>query len=261
LVALAGSAAIGLLVQMPVGTALAQEATLPQRYFALPVTPELEPRAIELLQAMSDRLTAAETLSFTAVATYESPARTGMTLAYMTRSAVTLQRPDRLRVITPGDGPSSEFYYDGTTMMAYTPDAGLVAVSDAPPSIDDMLQALYGKSATYFPFTDVIVADPYADLADGLQLAFVVGQSIVVGDTLTDIVVIANPTLQAQLWIGAEDRLPRRIQASFFDEFGHFRHVVEFSDWQIDPELPLGTFVSAAAANAPRIPFAPPGEP
>jgi Predicted periplasmic protein (DUF2092) len=121
--------------------------------------------------------------------------------------------------------------------------------------------ALPALSATYFPFADVIVADPYGDLARGLQLAFVVGQSQVVGGTLTDIVAVANQTAQAQIWIGAEDKLPRRIQASFFDEFGLFRHVLELSDWQLDPAIPPGTFASAKAADAKRIPFAPPGTP
>ena len=65
----------------------------------------LEPRAIELLKASSGRLAAARTMSFTAVATYESPSRLGPPLAYTTRSEVPLQRPDKLRVITPGDGP------------------------------------------------------------------------------------------------------------------------------------------------------------
>ena len=72
--------------------------------------PPLEPKALEILKAMSDRLAAAHTLSFTAVATYESPTRIGPALAYTTISGVTLQRPDKLRVITPGDGPASEFY-------------------------------------------------------------------------------------------------------------------------------------------------------
>ena len=82
---------------------------------------EIEPAAMALVKAMTDRLAAAKTMSFTAVATYESPDRTGMPLAYFTQSQVTLQRPDKLRVITPGDGPRTEFYYDGKTVQAYSP--------------------------------------------------------------------------------------------------------------------------------------------
>ena len=35
-----------------------------------------------------------------------------------TISQVTVQRPDKMRVITPGDGPPTEFYYDGKSMIA-----------------------------------------------------------------------------------------------------------------------------------------------
>jgi hypothetical protein len=249
------------------GTAEAQQPTAPVTappppsppVVFLPSQPELEPRAVELLQAMSRRLATARTMSFTAVATYESPARTGQPLAYTTRSEVTLQRPDKLRVITPADGPPSEFYFDGKTMMAYTPGAELVAVADAPPTIDAMLKAAYDLAAIYFPFTDVIVADPYGDIAPGLKLAFVVGQSQVIGGTTTDMVAVANDTTQAQIWIGAEDRLPRMIRATFFNERGNFRHVVELSDWRLDPPVPAGTFASDKAAQAKRIKFAPPG--
>jgi hypothetical protein len=52
-------------------------------------------------------------MRFTAVISYESPSRLGPPLIYTTTSEVTMQRPDKLRVITHGDGPASEFYYDG----------------------------------------------------------------------------------------------------------------------------------------------------
>jgi hypothetical protein len=78
----------------------------------------LEPKAIDLLKAMSGRLAAARSMTFTAAVTYESPSRLGPALVYTTISEVTMQRPDKLRVITPGDGPASEFYYDGKTMAA-----------------------------------------------------------------------------------------------------------------------------------------------
>lgn len=225
----------------------------------LPNKPELEPRAVEILQAMSKKLASAKTLSFTSIATYESPARTGQPLAYLVKSEITLERPNKLRVITPGDGPASEFFYDGKTVMAYTPSADMVAVADAPPTIDAMLDAAFRFAAIYFPFTDVIVSDPWADLSPHLRLAFVVGKSVVVGDTSTDIVAIADDNTQAQIWVGAKDHLPRMIRATFFNEPGNFRHAAVFSDWKIDPKIRPGTFTSEQAAKAKRIPFAPPG--
>src|SRR5262245_19552736 len=132
----------------------------------------LEPKAMDILKAACSRLAAAKAMTFTAVVSYESPSRLGTPLIYTTKTEVSLQRPDKLRVITSGDGPASEFYYDGKVMMAFEPAANLVAVADAPPTIDGALQAAYDSAAIYFPFTDVIVTDPYKDIADGLKLAF-----------------------------------------------------------------------------------------
>src|SRR5271157_4047433 len=128
--------------------------------------PALEPKAIEILKAASNRLAAAHSMTFTADVSYESPTRQGPPLVYVTRSEVTMVRPNKLKVISPGDGPASEFYYDGKVMMAYTPAANLVAVADAPPTIDATLEEAFTKAGIYYPFTDVIVTDPYKDLSD-----------------------------------------------------------------------------------------------
>jgi hypothetical protein len=117
-------------------------------------------------------LTAARTLRFTAVATYESPARTGAPLAYTTRSELTLERPDKLRVLTLGDGPPPEICHDGKTLQAYAPWAHLTAVAEAAASIDATLRQLYHISGTCLPYSDVIVAEPCNDLVGRLPLAF-----------------------------------------------------------------------------------------
>ncbi len=220
--------------------------------------PVLEPRAIEILKASSSRLAAARTMRFTAVASYESPSRPGPALLYTTRSQVTLSRPDKLRVIVTGDGPASEFYYDGKTMMAFSPAENLVAVADAPSTIDAALEAAYQSAGIYFAFTDAIVADPYGDIAQDLELAFYIGQSRVVGGTTTDMVAYASHGVFVQLWIGAGDKLPRMARAVFRKDPLRLRHQVEFSNWTLGGALPAGTFASPRAASAKRMPFAHP---
>jgi hypothetical protein len=219
---------------------------------------ELEPKAMDILKAASSRLAAARTMSFTAVVTYESPSRLGTPLAYTTKSEVTLQRPDKLRVVTLGDGPASEFYYDGKTMTAFSPGENLVAVAEAPPTIDAALKAAYDSAAIYFPFTDVMVTDPYKDLSDGLILAFYIGQSNVVGGTTTDMVAFANDNVFAQIWIGAEDKMPRMIRAVYRTDAARLRHQLELSNWQLDLTVPGDAFASTKAGSAKPMPFAHP---
>ena len=218
----------------------------------------LEAKALAILKASSSRLAAASTMSFTAVASFESPSRLGPPLVYTTRSAVTLQRPDRLRVIQSGDGPASEFYYDGKAMVAFSPAENLIAVAEAPPTIDAALEAAYQGAGIYFPFTDVMVADPYGDIAKGLELAFYIGQSRVVGGVTTDMVAYASHGVFVQIWIGAEDKLPRMARAVFSKDPLALRHLVEFSNWKLGGTAPAGAFKSARAASAKRMPFAHP---
>src|SRR5690606_9944539 len=111
-----------------------------------------------------------------------------------------------------------EFYYDGTRMVAFAPAEDLVAVADAPPTIDGALQAAYTSADVYFPFTDFLVSDPYRAIADGLDLAFYIGRSEVVGGTETDMIALANDRVFVQLWIGVGDALPRRSRAVYLHD-------------------------------------------
>jgi len=188
----------------------------------------------------------------------ENPSRLGPPLVYTTRSDVTLQRPDKLRVITAADGPAHEFYYDGKTMVAFSPAENLVAIADAPPTIDAVLKAAYDSAAIYFPFSDLIVADPYKDLSEGLKYAFYIGQSKVVGGTTTDMVGFANDNVFVQIWIGAEDKLPRMVRAVYRNDPSQLRHQMEISTWQLDLSVPGDAFASAKAGSAMRIKFARP---
>ncbi len=248
--------------QPPAALKVPEPAQPPSKEAAPAVKPMLEPQALDLLKAMSDRLAAAKSMSFTALTTYEHPSRIGPALAYTTLSEVLMERPNKLRVITAGDGPASEFYYDGKTMMAYSPAENLVAIAGAPPTIDAMLKAAFDRAGIYFPFTDVIVADPYKDIAEGgLVHAFYIGQSKVVGGTVTDMVAYADNDVFVQLWIGAEDKLPRLIRAVYRADPQRLRHQMELSHWKLNPPAAAEAFTSSKASAAKRIEFHHPAAP
>jgi hypothetical protein len=221
----------------------------------------LEPRAMELLKATSDRLAAAKTLQFTAVAGYEYPSKLGPPILYSVRYDVVMQRPDRLRILMPGDGPASEFYYDGKQMIAFAPAENLAAFADAPPTVEAALIAAFKTAGIYFPFVDLLAADPYQALTDGAQLAFVVGPSAVVGGVKTDMVVWANPDVFLQIWIGSDDKLPRRIRAIFRNDPLGLRHQLDLFDWKLDAPVAQDFFVATKAQAAGRMPFNAPGPP
>jgi hypothetical protein len=210
---------------------------------------ELEPKALGILKGASDKLAAAKSLSFKAVVSEESPSRLGPPLAYYTVSEVLLERPNKLRVVSPGDGPRSEFYYDGKSMVAYSPAENMVARAPAPGTIDAMLEAAFKTAQIYFPYTDLLVTDPYKGLSEGLRVAFYVGQSDSVGGVKTHIIAYANDHAFVQAWIGVDDRMPRRLQAVFRNDPLQLRHSVNLSDWRLDAAVPAGAFTPPEKAR------------
>ena len=219
----------------------------------------LEPRAVELLKGMSARLAAAGSLSFTAVASYEYPSRLGPPIVYTMRYDVALQRPNQLKIVVPGDGPATEFYWDGKEMVAFAPAENLVAVASAPPTLEGALKQAFDTAAIYFPFTDLLLSDPYAAISPGAVTAFVVGPSAIVGGVKTDMIVWANNDVFLQIWLGAEDKLPRRIRAQFRADPKKLRHDLELSNWQLDGPLAAETFSTAKARAGQPMAFATPG--
>jgi len=217
--------------------------------------PLIEQKAVDILKVSSTRLGAARTMEFTAVVSYENPSVPGPPLVYTTKSEVALKRPDKLRVITPGDGPASEFYYDGKTMTAFSPSENLAAIDKAPPTIDEALEKAYRIAAIYFPFSDIIVSDPYKHIEEGLTLAFYIGRSDVVGGTTTDMVAYETHGAFVQIWIGIKDKLPRMARAVYRNDPAQLRNQVEFSNWRIDGKIPAKAFSSSQAMKALRIPF------
>jgi hypothetical protein len=254
---LLASAGLAVLLTGP-GAGIARAATAVAAVAAPAV--ELEPRALGILKGACDTLAAARSVSFKAVVTEESPSRLGPPLLYSSRYDVVMQRPDKLRILNPGDGPASDFYYDGKSMAAFASKENYIARADAPPTIDAALNQAFAKAQIYYPFMDLLDAEPYKNVMNGLRVAFYMGESESVGGVKTYMVAYANDQAFVQAWIGADDKLPRRLRAIYRKDSSMLRHEVEMRDWKLNAPAAPGTFtVPDSAKKALPISFDRPG--
>jgi hypothetical protein len=239
-----------------IATAVALPIAMSSQSRAQEAAPAIEPQARSLLDAMSRRLADAKALSFNARTTYDVPTAHKTPVFLTTVSDVAFKRPANLRVATAGDGPAIVFVADGKKMGRYDQAAGTLASKDAPQTIDALVRAA-GEHGLDLPFSDVLLDKPFGDLSKGLTSAFVVGQSSVVGGTLTNIVSVADGTSHMQIWIGAQDNLPRQMVVSESRDGQTTRNTVVYSNWKVNPVVANGLFASSARGKARQVELKP----
>ena len=215
----------------------------------------LEPKAMDLLKAMSAKLA--------------KPRRCRSRRPPATNIPEQARAADRLHDALRRDDAAAGQAQDTDTrrrpgfgvLLRRQGDDGLRAGREsrrsraAPPTVEEALKVAYNTAALYFPFVDLLVDDPYAALTDGAILAFYIGPSTVVAGTTTDMLAWANKDVFLQIWIGADDKLPRRVRAVFAADPQQLRHELELSNWKLDADVTPDTFTSVKAQAAPRIAF------
>jgi hypothetical protein len=261
------SALAGGLLCALAGTASAQQAapsaTLPAAAQGTPAAQlqlVKDPRALAALKAMSDRLTAAKSFTFR---THNTVPMLGPNLQWITLvgdARVALERPNRLFIERGGDQTPLQVYYDGKTLALHEPREKLFAEVPAPATIDATLAEVLGPALAGFPYLEVLLADPYAALTASLGGALYVGHSTVDG-VKTEHLAFRGPGVDWEIWIGAEDKLPRLVQAKYVDLGKAPTITTRFSDWKLDAQIPAATFTLEKAAGAKQIEFSRPAAP
>jgi len=226
----------------------------PETAPAVPLSPEKDPRALALLQKMSDRLRRAKSFTFRARTTVEVPMASGVHATFFNDARVAVQRPDKLAATRTGDLPEFRFAYDGKSMTAYAPGKGQWATTAAPPTIDAMLFAASEQANLSFPADEVVVADPFAAVTKDLVHAGVVGQTTMAGHEASHLV-LANPGLELQFWLDVTTGLPVAAAVVYLDHPRKPHFFVEYLEWRLDPALPASTFALPKPPRATQIDF------
>jgi len=219
-----------------------------------------DPRALATLKSMSERLASARSLT---VRTDNTVPMLGPNLQWISlvgTARVALERPNGLFIARAGDQTPMEIYYDGKTLTLHEPVERLYAEVSAPATVDATLTEVFGPALAGFPYLALLMSDPFAALTTDLGGALYVGHSMIDG-VKTEHLALRSPGVDWEIWIGAEDRLPRLVQAKYLDLGKAPAITTRFHDWSLGPQIPAATFRLEKAAGAKQIDYVRAGAP
>ena len=164
-----------------------------------------------------------------------------------------VQRPDRMRV-RRGSGPEEEvFIYDGRTLTLWSPARKEYASLPAPETIDKMLDFARERLGVVAPLADVVTADGYAVMMDGVTSGFVVGQSLIEGMTCDHLSFHAPHVAFKRVIERGERPLPRKMVITTRDLPNEPQFEVVITKWDLQPRIEARGFEFIAPKGAQRL--------
>ncbi|MBK3735799.1 hypothetical protein FBZ83_10439 [Azospirillum brasilense] len=215
----------------------------------------IDAEAMAMLNRMAETLAQAQRFTVTIRASYDVVQDTGEKITFGERRAVTLNRPDGLRVeAQESDGKRSLVTFDGKAISVFNADENVYAQIERAGTIDDAVRYLVQDLQVRLPLALLLVSTLPDELERRLQTLDYVER-----DTLTavptDHLVGQTEDVSFQIWIAAEGPpLPQRVSITYQADEGEPQYRADFSDWNLDPVVQAAQLAFHPPEGAERIP-------
>jgi len=216
---------------------------------------DIDPLALKVLKAVTDPIRDAKSFSFRTRAVREYLGSNGQIITYFTTSDVTVGRPDKLRVDFKGRAQEVQLYYDGGQTVLYAPGPKLYAVIPSrAKTLDGVLQELE-KRDVFLPGKNLLASDPYQTLVPDIKTGYVIGKVQMYGKEVHQLA-FTEKDAEYQLWVtGEPDPRVQGLEVVNKALAHEPRVMIEFSDWNLSPQIQADTFSFKKPAGAKQIDF------
>lgn len=227
-------------------------------YAASPPDAAAPPNADTLLKAMSTRLAAAKQYRFTVSRTMPKKVAQAMNQQTKAKIEIAVARPDKLSArITYNGVTEREMFFDGRTFTVVDG----VNHFYSPASLRGSVDAAAGQLDKIFgfrpPLVEFAVSNPYREIKSRVEAVSYLGQDTVrQGGRVVQChrIGLRGNLADAELWLGAEDSLPRRLKATRSNSGGKDLLMdMNFVTWDFNPQA--SAFSYRPPANFDKIPM------
>jgi hypothetical protein len=205
-----------------------------------------------LFMDMARTLSQVQQFSVTIHMRYDAVQDSGQKIEFSELRKVIIQRPNNLRAdALQSDGDQNGLIFDGKTITLYDKTANVYSRTNHPGDVDAAIRYAGGTMGIRIPLARILVTSLPQELE-----RMVTKVQYVEKDTLEeplDHIAVRSKDVDLQVWIAA-DKLPRRIILTYKNAPGQPQFRAEFSDWNMSPKIPTGTFRFTPPKGAEKIP-------
>lgn len=168
---------------------------------------------------------------------------------------ILVDRPNRLLIVTSGDDGASKLFYDGKTVSLALDNGNSYATLPVPNTITMMMHVVMGRFGLDFPLADFLTDTPDQAFLFGVTSGRAVDQVTIDGVACRHLVFSQPPGLELELWLQADNGVPRRLIVIDNNSPAKPNFVAEMSDWDFTVHPTDADFAFTPSSGAKEIDF------
>jgi hypothetical protein len=209
-----------------------------------------EAEAKALLQGMSDYMAAQKALTFKYDTNLEVVTKEGQKLALASSGAIELSRPDKIRATRAGGFADVELLFDGKTVTLLGKNLNAYAQAESPGTVDQLVETMRDKFHRPLPAADLLSADPYKVLMEGVTDVKDLGSGVIRGQECDHLAFRAEE-VDWQIWIAqGKAPYPCRFVVTSKKVDGGPQYTVDVRDWKAGADVEPGDFTFTPPKDA-----------
>lgn len=212
--------------------------------------------AIKSIERMSEFLAGAKQFSVTIDSAYDVVQEWGQKVEFGETRAVTVSRPDRLRIDTTSrDGSKSGVVFDGKNITAFDLQDKVYATTTQPGSVDETTTHFVDDLGVRMPMAPILQGRMARDAKEWAREVRYI-EVATIGDVPCDHVALHGDWEDVQLWIARGDQpLLQRMVITYHRAEGKPQYTAQLSNWNLTPNTEVAVFAFTPQPEAAKIAF------
>ncbi len=150
--------------------------------------------------------------------------------------------PDRMLIDSYGPRGHRAYYYNGVQVAYYSHEENNYGLIDAPATIIETIDQVHSRYEIDFPAADFFYPAFTDDLIEGSDYVSYMGKAVIDSKECFHILVSSKDKI-IQIWISNDAfTLPAKYVIQYLEQARIPQFEVTFSNWKVNPDLPLAMF-------------------